>query len=79
MPSISNILLIQDDTSLAANLRDVLADEGFKVTLCTRGDEGLRRATNDECDVVLTDLRLPGMGGLELNPYRLRWRFNSTK
>lgn len=60
------ILLIEDDTSLAANLRDVLADEGFKVTLSTRGDEGLRRATNEEYDVVLTDLRLPGMGGLDL-------------
>jgi len=60
------ILLIEDDTGLAANLRDVLTDEGFKVTLCTRGDEGLRRATSEECDIVLTDLRLPGMGGLEL-------------
>jgi len=34
--------------------------------LCTRGDEGLRHAANGECDVVLTDLRLPGLGGLEL-------------
>ncbi len=66
MNTVPHVLLIEDDTGLAANLRDVLADEGFKVTLCTRGDEGLRRATNDECDVVLTDLRLPGMGGLEL-------------
>src|SRR6185436_16196169 len=39
---------------------------GFKVTVCIRGDEGLRRASKDECDVVLTDLRLPGLGGLEL-------------
>ena len=60
------ILLIEDDTSLAANLRDVLSDEGFKVTLCARGDEGLRRAANEDYDVVLTDLRLPGMGGLDL-------------
>jgi nitrogen regulation protein NR(I) len=66
MNPVSNILLIEDDTGLAANLREVLDEEGFQVTLCTRGDEGLRRATNDECDVVLTDLRLPGMGGLEL-------------
>ena len=52
--------------SLAANLGDVLKEDGFKVTICSRGDEGLRRASNDECDVVLTDLRLPGLGGLEL-------------
>jgi nitrogen regulation protein NR(I) len=62
----ARILLIEDDASLAGNLCDVLKEDGFKVTVCNRGDEGLRRASNDECDVVLTDLRLPGLGGLEL-------------
>ena len=57
MPSTAHILLIEDDTSLATNLCDVLKEDGFKVTVCNRGDEGLRRANNDECDVVLTDLR----------------------
>ena len=66
MPSAAHILLIEDDTSLATNLCDVLKEDGFKVTVCNRGDEGLRRANNDECDVVLTDLRLPGLGGLDL-------------
>jgi nitrogen regulation protein NR(I) len=62
----ADILLIEDDRSLAANLCDVLKEDGFKVTVCHRGDEGLRCACNDDCDVVLTDLRLPGLGGLEL-------------
>ena len=66
MPKAAHILLIEDDISLATNLSDVLNDDGFKVTVCNRGDEGLRRANKDECDVVLTDLRLPGLGGLEL-------------
>src|ERR1035438_2292565 len=66
MPKAAHILLIEDDTSLAANLCDVLKEDGFKVTVCNRGDEGLRRASNDECEVVLTDLRLPGLSGLEL-------------
>jgi nitrogen regulation protein NR(I) len=66
MPNNAHILLIEDDLSLANNLRDVLNEEGFKVTVCNRGDEGLRRANSDESDVVLTDLRLPGLGGLEL-------------
>src|SRR5260221_1830224 len=66
MPSAAHILLIEDDASLAANLCDVLKEDGFKVTVCNRGDDGLRRAGQDECDVVLTDLRLPGLGGLEL-------------
>ena len=66
MPGAAHILLIEDDTSLAENLRDVIEGDGFKVTVCNRGDVGLRHASNDECDVVLTDLRLPGLGGLEL-------------
>lgn len=66
MPQAAHILLIEDDTSLAANLCDVLKEDGCKVTVCHRGDEGLRRANKEDCDVVLTDLRLPGLGGLEL-------------
>lgn len=62
----AQVLLIEDDADLAANLRDVLTEEGFCVSVCPRGDEGLRHATNQDCDVVLTDLRLPGLGGLEL-------------
>jgi len=65
MPKPPQILLIEDDASLAANLRDVLSEDGFEVTVCNRGDDGLRRA-GGECDVVLTDLRLPGLGGLDL-------------
>jgi DNA-binding NtrC family response regulator len=66
MPKAAHILLIDDDASLATNLCDVLKEDGFRVTVSNRGDEGLRRANKDECDVVLTDLRLPGLGGLEL-------------
>jgi nitrogen regulation protein NR(I) len=62
----ARILLIEDDANLAANLRQVLEDEGFSVTTASRGDEGLRRAGTGPCDVVLTDLRLPGLGGLDL-------------
>lgn len=66
MQSAPRILLIEDDTSLAANLCDVLKEEGFTARVCNRGDEGLNCAIGEEFDVVLTDLRLPGMGGLEL-------------
>ena len=66
METPAHVLLIEDDTNLAANLRQVLEDEGFKVTHCTRGDEGLRCSVRGTFDVLLTDLRLPGLGGLDL-------------
>ena len=66
MPNAAHILLIEDDASLASNLTDVLQEDGFLVTVCNRGDEGLRLTGKVEFDVVLTDLRLPGLSGLEL-------------
>jgi DNA-binding NtrC family response regulator len=60
------ILLIEDDASTAASLQKVLRAEGYDVAVCARGDEGLERARDQFHDVVVTDLRLPGLGGLEL-------------
>jgi CheY-like chemotaxis protein len=59
------ILLIEDDASTAASLQKVLRSEGYDVAVCARGDQGLERAQGQFHDVVVTDLRLPGLGGLE--------------
>ena len=66
MSANAKILLIEDDAAIATTLRRVLADEGHEVLLEQRGDRGLERARNDGFDLVLTDLRLPGLNGLEL-------------
>jgi DNA-binding NtrC family response regulator len=60
------ILLIEDDASTAASLEKVLRAEGYEVTHSGRGDAGLEQAQKRSFDVVVTDLRLPGLGGLEL-------------
>ena len=60
------ILLIEDDASTASSLEKVLRGEGYEVDTAGRGDEGLQRALGDRYAVVLTDLRLPGLTGLEL-------------
>jgi len=62
----ARILLIEDDASTAAALEKVLRDEGYEVVIARRGDEGLVQAQKERYDVVITDLRLPGLGGLEL-------------
>ena len=66
MPQPARLLLIEDDLGLAENLRQMLEDEGFAVICCPRGDDGLRCASTSVFDVVLTDMRLPGLGGLDL-------------
>lgn len=62
----NHLLLIEDDPSLAAALATVLSAEGFSVEIARRGDDGCRRAAQEAFDVILTDLRLPGLGGLEV-------------
>ncbi|MGP8198474.1 MAG: sigma-54-dependent transcriptional regulator [Limisphaerales bacterium] len=60
------ILLIEDDASTAASLQKVLRAEGYEVDTSSRGDDGLARAREHDYNVVVTDLRLPGLNGLEL-------------
>jgi nitrogen regulation protein NR(I) len=62
----ARILLIEDDTNIATGLQKVMRANGYNLTALGRGDTGLERATNEAFDVVITDLKLPGLDGLEL-------------
>ena len=60
------ILLIEDDAGIAAALKKDLQTEGYEVAVAVRGDEGNARAQNEPWDVVITDLKMPGLSGLDL-------------
>jgi DNA-binding NtrC family response regulator len=60
------LLLIEDDPGTASALLKVLQAEGYEVLTSGRGDEGLQRAQTIACDLVITDLKLPGLSGLDL-------------
>jgi nitrogen regulation protein NR(I) len=66
MSAPGRILLIDDDPGIVDTLSRVLTDEGYEVAVEKRGDEGFARATKEVFNVVLTDLRMPGLSGLEL-------------
>ncbi len=66
MTAPSRILLIEDDTGISGTLCQVLEDEGYEVEVEQRGDTGLARASQEPFNVVVTDLKLPGLSGLEL-------------
>ncbi len=60
------ILLVEDDIGIAAALKKDLQAEGYEVAVAARGDEGNSRAQQESWDVVITDLKMPGLSGLDL-------------
>jgi two-component system phosphate regulon response regulator PhoB len=61
-----HILLIEDEPDIAEVLQYNLAKEGFEVELAHRGDAGLEALRRQPPDLILLDLMLPGVDGLEL-------------
>jgi nitrogen regulation protein NR(I) len=66
MKAAAKILLIEDDPGIVMTLRRVLMEEGYQVVVEKRGDSGLSLARTDSFDVVITDMKLPGLSGLEI-------------
>jgi nitrogen regulation protein NR(I) len=66
MSPATRILLIEDDPGIADTLERVLREEGYEVEVESRGDHGLTQAASGSFHVVITDLKLPGLDGLEL-------------
>ncbi|MBA6062694.1 response regulator transcription factor [Pseudomonas juntendi] len=60
-----NVLAIEDDPVLGAYLHEELQRGGFHVTWCRSGLEGLETAGRQVFDVVLMDILLPGLNGLD--------------
>ena len=59
------ILIIEDESKLLRLLELSLSEEGFAVYPVTSAEEGLSRLNRNTIDLVVTDLKLPGMNGLE--------------
>ena len=60
------ILVIEDNSDIAANIGDFLADKGHVVDFAGDGVTGLHLAVVNEFDVIVLDLTLPGMDGLDV-------------
>ena len=62
----SKILIIEDEKSIAELEKDYLELSGFEVVCEGDGKKGLKRALEEEFDLLILDLMLPGIGGFEI-------------
>jgi two-component system response regulator RegX3 len=60
------ILVIEDEPNLVSGLRDALAHHGYTVLAAATGPKGLECAMTGQADLILLDVMLPGMTGLEV-------------
>lgn len=61
-----NILIVEDDKAILTALKDDLEYEGFKVFTATDGKDGLKLAQDSDFQIIILDILLPGLTGLEV-------------
>ncbi len=60
------ILIIEDELDLVKGIKMNLVDEGYEVDYALNGKEGLEKALKEKTDLILLDIMLPGIDGLEI-------------
>jgi two-component system, OmpR family, KDP operon response regulator KdpE len=73
MSNAPHILVIDDEPQILRAMRTILTEKEFKVTTANRGEEGLARAAANEPDLIILDLGLPDMDGVEVCTRLREW------
>lgn len=60
-----SILIVEDESDIRSILKEILSDEGFEVCEAKDGQEGLEHLRSRTFDMVISDIRMPKMDGLE--------------
>ncbi|MDP2898873.1 MAG: response regulator [bacterium] len=60
------VLVIDDETVVRNSCRRVLEEEGFHVSVAADGREGIEKLSKENFDAVIVDLRMPGVGGMDV-------------
>jgi DNA-binding NtrC family response regulator len=62
-----SILLIEDESLIVETLKGNFQESGYQITTAHNGEEGIRKFQNNNFDLVITDLKLRGMDGLQVS------------
>ena len=66
MKTLRKVLVVDDDPVIARSFDRVLSGKGYAVITARDGDEALRKLRDEKYDVVFTDIKMPGMSGIEV-------------
>jgi CheY-like chemotaxis protein len=66
MKATKRILVVDDDPVVGKSIDRVMAPKGFAVITAANGEEALARIGSEDYDMVYTDIRMPGMDGIEV-------------
>lgn len=64
--NLKKILIVEDDKSLRHALEEIISQEGFTAMVASNGEEGLKSALKNHPDLILLDIIMPKMNGLNL-------------
>jgi len=64
----ARVLIIEDDEEMRSLLKDFLAEEGFETDSVSNGHDALGILVKKPFDLVVTDIRMPGLTGLDILP-----------
>jgi len=67
-PGKKKILVIEDDREMRSLLQDYLEEEGYAVGCVEDGSEAFRKLAKERSDLIITDIRMPGLSGLDILP-----------
>ena len=62
----TKVLIIEDEPNMIVGLRDSCEYEGYEVSVARNGKEGLEKASNEKVDIILLDVMLPLMSGIDV-------------
>jgi len=62
------ILVVDDDEAIRTLLQEELEEDGYKVLIATNARDALKMVAAEALDLVILDIRMPGMDGLEALP-----------
>ncbi len=60
------VLIVDDDEKICEGLEEMLAEEGYETTSVTSGEDAIKKLNKEDFNIVLTDLVMPGISGMDV-------------